>query len=55
MHQSGTKNAQLQPSDIDYIEAHSIGTKVGDPVEVNGLLLAYKNFKPKKILYISVL
>ncbi|HMV14122.1 MAG TPA: type I polyketide synthase [Chitinophagales bacterium] len=48
MHTAALKNAQLQPTDIDYIEAHGTGTKVGDPVEVRGLMLAYEKFRTKE-------
>ncbi|WP_454674681.1 amino acid adenylation domain-containing protein [Achromobacter pestifer] len=27
----------LKPADIDYLEAHGTGTKLGDPIEANGL------------------
>ena len=47
MHTAALKNAQLHPTDIDYIEAHGTGTKVGDPVEVRGLMLAYEKFRTK--------
>lgn len=29
--------AKLQPSDVQYIEAHGTGTSLGDPIEVNAL------------------
>ncbi len=48
MHEAALKNAQLSPVDIDYIEAHGTGTKVGDPVEVNGLMLAYQQHRTKE-------
>ena len=48
MHTAALKNAQLKPTDIDYIEAHGTGTKVGDPVEVRGIMLAYGNHRTKE-------
>ncbi|WP_026686152.1 SDR family NAD(P)-dependent oxidoreductase [Azovibrio restrictus] len=33
--------AGIDPASIGYIEAHGTGTPLGDPVEVNGLKLAY--------------
>ena len=38
----------LNPEDIDYIVAHGTGTKLGDPVEVNALNDAFKNYTGKK-------
>ncbi|WDF02031.1 non-ribosomal peptide synthetase/type I polyketide synthase [Shouchella hunanensis] len=36
------KDAGLKPQDIDYIEAHGSGTKIGDPQEVNSLQEIFK-------------
>lgn len=34
--------ANVDPSTVNYIEAHSTGTKLGDPVEIEGLKKAFK-------------
>ena len=39
---------QINPEEISYIEAHGTGTKLGDPVEANALVRAFKNFTDKK-------
>ncbi|WP_045825587.1 SDR family NAD(P)-dependent oxidoreductase [Teredinibacter turnerae] len=38
------KDAGLAPAAIDYLEAHGTGTKIGDPIEVNGVKETFKRF-----------
>ena len=38
----------IDPEDITYIEAHGTGTKLGDPIEANALVRAFKKFTSKK-------
>jgi phthiocerol/phenolphthiocerol synthesis type-I polyketide synthase E len=35
--------AGVSPRDIDYLEAHGTATKVGDPIELSGLIDAYRS------------
>lgn len=39
-------NANVNPNEISYIEAHGTGTKIGDPIEINALSRVYS--KPCK-------
>ncbi len=34
----------IDPADIDYVAAHGTGTRLGDPVEVNALIEAFRRF-----------
>jgi acyl transferase domain-containing protein/thioesterase domain-containing protein/acyl carrier protein/phosphohistidine swiveling domain-containing protein/SAM-dependent methyltransferase len=38
----------INAEDITYIEAHGTGTKLGDPIEANALIRAFKKFTNKK-------
>ncbi|MFJ7887265.1 condensation domain-containing protein [Lysinibacillus xylanilyticus] len=42
------KNARIDPETISYIEAHGTGTKLGDPIEVEGINRAFSRFTDKK-------
>ncbi|NEZ54551.1 SDR family NAD(P)-dependent oxidoreductase [Leptolyngbyaceae cyanobacterium CCMR0081] len=37
--------AGIDPSTVSYIETHGTGTKLGDPVEINGLITAFNELR----------
>lgn len=42
------KNAGVKPETISYIEAHGTGTKLGDPIEIDGISRAFANYTTQK-------
>lgn len=42
------KKANINPRTISYVEAHGTGTALGDPIEINGLNLAYNHYTNDK-------
>lgn len=40
--------AKISPETVNYIEAHGTGTKLGDPIEVNALNMAFGDYTKKK-------
>jgi acyl transferase domain-containing protein/SAM-dependent methyltransferase len=42
------KQASINPETISYVEAHGTGTKLGDPIEVEALTNAYRQYTQNK-------
>ena len=42
------KKANVNPRDISYIEAHGTGTNLGDPIEIESLTKAYREYTDDK-------
>ena len=38
--EAALERAGIRPSDVDFLEAHGIGTEVGDPIEINATAAA---------------
>ena len=41
------KDAKIEPETIAYIEAHGTGTKIGDPIEIDGITSAFRSYTNK--------
>jgi amino acid adenylation domain-containing protein len=46
--QAAWRNAKIDPKTITYIEAHGTGTKLGDPIEIDGIKKAFAKYTDKK-------
>ena len=42
------KDADISPETITFIETHGTGTKLGDPIEIQGITDAFRNFTDEK-------
>lgn len=46
--QRAIENAGVAPETISYVETHGTGTRLGDPIEVEGLQIAFSNYGLRK-------
>ena len=46
--QNAWRDAGIDPQTISYIEAHGTGTKLGDPIEVDGITRAFSRYTDRK-------
>ncbi len=46
--QQAWEQAEIAPDSIRYIEAHGTGTKLGDPIEIEGITRAFREYTGKK-------
>jgi|GEM_PF-375258 len=42
------QRARIDPETVSYIEAHGTGTRLGDPIEIEGLQHAFRSYTDKK-------
>ncbi|KNY24966.1 non-ribosomal peptide synthetase [Pseudobacteroides cellulosolvens] len=42
------RDAGIEPDTVSYIEAHGTGTKLGDPIEIDGIRRAFARYTDKK-------
>ncbi|WP_051931282.1 type I polyketide synthase [Gillisia sp. Hel_I_29] len=48
------RNANTNPADVSYVEAHGAGTSIGDPIEINALENVYgANIKREQPLFVG--
>ena len=46
--ETALKDALLKAEQVDFIEAHGTGTKIGDPIEMDAIAAVYKKHKTKE-------
>lgn len=46
--QKAWRDAGINPETVSYIEAHGTGTKLGDPIEIDGIKKAFAKYTSKK-------